>query len=43
MEEEIKRKIIKEFKEELIKRIRYSSIYNISCPEWVYRLIENVW
>ena len=40
---EDKKKIIQELKQELIKRIKYSSIYNTPCPNWVYRLIENIW
>lgn len=27
--------------EDLIKRIKYSSMYNEPCPKWVYRLLEN--
>lgn len=27
-------------KQEVIRRIRYSSNWNQPCPEWVYRLIE---
>ena len=29
----------KEEKEKLIRQIKYASIYNVPCPEWVYRLI----
>ena len=29
-------------KYKLIERIRYSSIYNAPCPEWVYKVIEKM-
>ena len=32
---------LQELKQDLIACIRYSSIYNTPCPEWVYKLIQN--
>lgn len=27
-------------RDDLIRRLRYSSKYNTPCPEWVYKMIE---
>ena len=26
-------------RDDLIRRLKYSSIYNTPCPEWVYKMI----
>lgn len=30
-----------DFKNRLIERIKYSSKYNLPCPKWVYKVIQN--
>ena len=30
-----------DFKNRLIERIEYSSKYNLPCPKWVYKVIQN--